>query len=119
MMSNFLIIISIWLIVSFLLNYFLKRKFELFKKFGKPLFLFIFSCLLFGVHKITAFVLQAEEIIFFYLSFLFFGIFLISLVMNREELSLKKSEKERSEINKIAAQSQLFRIEQNRKNNVY
>ncbi len=106
-----------WLVLTFLINYYLKKRFPIFKKIGTSLNLLKITLFLFFVHKLTSLVLQTNEISFFSLSALSFGLFLISLFEKRgqekENIFIKnkkdfyRSPQERAKIKHIASQSQL------------
>ncbi len=117
MIDTFLVFL-IWLISSFLLNSFLRRKVALFKELGTPLNLFGMSIIFFLVHKITSIILNVPEYTFFMLSLLSFGFFLFSFQKKEERKKhkmfyerKKRTRRERAKIQNIAAQSQLQRLQ--------
>src|SRR6056297_283920 len=110
----------IWILLSFLLNYFLKKKFTSFVEFGTPKKLFLLTLIFFSVHQITASFLKTREVVFFVFSLLSFGLFLISFfekrgkikenVFIKDKKDFQRSTNERAQIKYIASQAQLYRL---------
>ncbi len=106
-MINFLLLFFSWIFISIWTDYYLRKNFPAFQEVGQPNYLFIASFFLFAVHKTTSLFLYTREFIFLFMCLLTFGLFLISLFKKTTE---RKYKKEKSKINKVAAESQVYRL---------
>lgn len=107
-----------WFLSSFLMNNLLKKKDPFLKGVRKPSTLLGLSFLLLIIHQTTSVILNAQEFTFFVLSLIFFGVYLFSLSEKIKEKVIGQR-REKAEINKIAAESQLRHIRRNKLKDAY
>ena len=118
MIINFLIFLS-WIVISFLLTFYFKRKIKLFKKTGTPLNFFGIFIVFIILHQAISNLLNVREIIFLFLGIISLGIALSLIVLRDKDYQRKKTEKEIIHIQKISAQSQLDNYNKNHSKNDY